>query len=347
MNKERERRRLLARLAAERAGLLQGLLGLDEADLVGPFVHDDWTVKDILAHIAAWDRWEERVMRAMIAGATPDFSEVQDFAVSNAAFVAPWRERGLAEVLSELAAARREWVAWLVGLRDAEFFRKRAYAGHNWTFSEVPLQVQWEHDAEHSAAITSWRQAAGLTGHAGGAMSVLRAAVDAARDELLAAVALIPADERTSRPVCGDWTLKDLLGHIADWEWYAVSGLRRMPVGEPPPPLYPPQTGGEMPALDPSQAGGETGGESIERWNQAHAAARRDQPWERVWEDLGGAHRAFLEILAEMDPTALSRRFPWPWGEAGTVYRCATVFLGHDRDHAGDLRDYSEAESKG
>jgi len=37
----------------------------------------------------------------------------------------------------------------------------------------------------------------------------------ATSEELLAAVALIPLDERTSRPVCGEWTLKDLLTQIA------------------------------------------------------------------------------------------------------------------------------------
>jgi hypothetical protein len=257
MDKASQRRHLLARLAAERGALLEGLLGLDEPTLVARPVFDDWSVKEILAHVAAWDRWEERTMRPMVAGETPDFSAVQDFAASNAAFVAPWRDRDLEEVLAELVAARSDWVAWLQSLSDEEFFRPRSYSGHPWTFSEVPLQVQWKHDAEHAAQVARWREAEKLKSLTG-SRPVLLAALQAARDELLAAAALVPNMERTSRVVCGDWTLKDLLGHVADWEWYGVAGLRQMAAGQPP---------------DPEPI------DTIENWNQVHAEARREQSW--------------------------------------------------------------------
>ena len=48
-----ERARLLARLAAERAGLLEQLIGLDETALTGSPILGDWTIKDLRAHIAA------------------------------------------------------------------------------------------------------------------------------------------------------------------------------------------------------------------------------------------------------------------------------------------------------
>jgi uncharacterized damage-inducible protein DinB/predicted RNase H-like HicB family nuclease len=62
-------RRLLAYLAAERAGLLEQLLGLDAQVLVGTLIVDSWSIKDMLAHIAAWDRWEDRTMRCRLLGA--------------------------------------------------------------------------------------------------------------------------------------------------------------------------------------------------------------------------------------------------------------------------------------
>jgi hypothetical protein len=316
VDKTSQRRYLLARLAAERGALLEGLLGLDEPTLVARPVFDDWSVKEILAHIAAWDRWEERTMRPMVAGDIPDFSAVEDFAASNAAFVAPWRDRSLEEVVAELMAARSDWVAWLQSLPDEEFFRPRFYSGHPWTFSEVPLQVQWEHDAEHTAHIARWREAEKLKG-ATGSLAVLLAALEAARNELLAAAALVPTAERTSRAVCGDWTLKDLLGHVADWEWYGVGGLRQMAAGQPPAP-------------EPI--------DSIESWNQAHVKARRDQPWDGVWEDLHAARQVFLDVLGGMDQAAIAHSFPFAWGPKGTPYQWMAVFLRHDREHAHDLR---------
>lgn len=316
MDKTPRRSHLLARLSAERAALLDGLLGLVESALTEKPVFDDWTAKDILAHIAAWDRWEARTMQCMVAGETPDFSALQDFAVSNAAIVAKWRDRSLDEVVTELVAARSDWVDWLTSLSDAEFFRPRSYFGHAWTFSEVPMQVQWGHDAEHAAQIAAWREAEAL-GRRTGASSVLVAALDAARAELLAAAALVPVAERTSLPVCGTWTLKDVLGHIADWEWYGAGGLRQMEAGQPPDP---------EPISD------------IDAWNRSHAAARRGQAWEMVWDHLHAARREFMAVLKETPQGAMARSFPFSWGPKGTPYQWMRVFVTHDREHAHELR---------
>ena len=56
-----------------------------------------------------------------------------------------------------------------------------------------------------------------------GAKAHLLASLNETRAKLLAAVSLVPDTERESRPVCGHWTLKDLLGHIADWEAFGAS----------------------------------------------------------------------------------------------------------------------------
>jgi len=310
------RQHLLACLATERAGLLEQLIGLDERLLTEVPVLDGWTVKDLLAHVAAWDRWEERTMKCMVDGESPDFTAVQDFDASNAAFVAEWRDRTLAEVVAELQAARADWVAWLKSLSEVEFFRRRSYAGWDWSFSVVPLRVQWQHDAEHAAQVAAWREAEGLRGKTG-PQAVLLAALAAARDELLTAAALVPVEERAFRPVCGKWTLKDVLGHLADWEWFGVEGLRQMAAGHAP----------QVEHV-----------EDIDVWNQVHAEARRDQPWEDVWADLHAARRALLEVLEGMSQAELDRSFPFPWGPQGTPYQWIWVYFRHDREHAHGLR---------
>ena len=83
--------------------------------------------------------------------------------------------------------------------------------------------------------------------------------------------------------------------------------------------------------------------EDIESWNVSHAEARRDQPWQVVWDDLHAAHRAFLETLTGMDQAAMARSYPFAWGPQGTPYQWAAVFVGHDREHARDPRDDGEA----
>jgi predicted RNase H-like HicB family nuclease/uncharacterized damage-inducible protein DinB len=313
---EARRRWLLARLAAERAGLLEQLLGLDEAALTEGEVLPGWSAKLMLAHIAAWDRWEERTMRAMVAGAEPDFAAVQDMDAANAAFVAAGRDWTLEETLAEVRAARGAWAGWLESLPLAEFYRPRSYAGYDWTFAAVPLAVQWQHDAEHAAQVAAWR-ASPWPRTATGAKAVLLAALDAARDELLAAAALVPAGERATAPVCGSWTLQDLLGHIADWEWVGAEGLRQMAAGQ-------------APQVAPIR--------DLDAWNADHVQARQGQAWQSIWDDLGAARQALREVLESMDRGALAACYPFPWGTTGSSYRWVAVYARHDREHAGELR---------
>jgi len=309
------RQHLLARLAAERAGLLEQLIGLDESALTEGSALDGWTVKDLLAHIAAWDRWELREMMRMTSGESPDLAAVRDMDGYNATVVAAWRDRTLSEVLAELQAARAVWVSWLQTLPDEEFFRERLFAGEDWSFPGC-VEVQWQHDAEHAAQIAAWRETEGLEGKTGPKVVLLNA-LAAARDELVTVVALVPAEERASRPVCGYWTLKDVLGHVADWEWFGVDGLRQMAAGHAPQVEY-------------------VG--DLDTWNQAHVKARRDQPWGAVWADLHAARRALLDVLEEMSQAELGRFFPFPWGAEGTPYQWIWVYFRHDREHAHGLR---------
>ena len=310
-----ERAQLLARLAAERAGLLEQLIGLDERTLTDSPICDDWTVKDLLAHVAAWDRWELREMKRMASGEAPDLTAVRDMDAFNAAVVAVWRDRNLSQVLAELQAARAAWVSWLQALSEEEFFRQRLFGCEDWSFPGC-LEVQWRHDTEHAAQISAWREAEGLKVKAG-PKAVLLAALAAARDELLTAAARVPPEERASRPVCGKWTLKDVLGHVADWEWLGVEGLRQMAAGNAPQVEYV---------------------EDLDAWNQAHTEARRSQPWETVWADFHAARRALLEVLEGMSQVKLERSFPSPWGSDLTPYRWTCVYLPHDREHAEGLR---------
>jgi hypothetical protein len=210
-------------------------------------------------------------------------------------------------------------VVWLGALPEEEFFRQRILEGEDWSFPGC-LEVQWRHDAEHAAQIAAWRESEGLKRKIG-PKAVLLAALDAARQELLAAAALVPAEERTSRPVCGEWTLKDVLGHVADWEWFGVEGLRQMAAGQ-------------APQVEHVQ--------DIDAWNQTHAEARRDQPWETVGADLHAARRALLDVLEEMSQAQLGRSFPFPWGPEGTPYRWIWVYFRHDREHAQGLEVTSQ-----
>jgi hypothetical protein len=315
---------MLALLAAQRAELLQLLLHLPESALVGEPVVADRTVTDLLAHLAAWDRWQHQTMRSMVAGDAADLTLLQDRRAASASFVAAWRRssagldpgQALAAALADLREARSTWTTWLRNLPIEELYRPRRYAGADWSFCSVPMRMQWQHDGEHIQELADWRAAEGLA-EATGPMSVLAAALAASRDDLLAAADLVPSEVRDSLPVEGEWTLKDVLGHVADWELYGVEGLRQMAAGRPP-------QAGDL--LD------------IESWNQSHALARQDQPWAEVSKDLRATRQALIEALATVTPAALDRSYDFPWGPRGTVYQWVCIWPGHDCDHARGIR---------
>jgi uncharacterized damage-inducible protein DinB len=106
--------------------------------------------------------------------------------------------------------------------------------------------------------------------------------VDASWQELLAAIDGIP-DERMSEPgVAGDWSVKDILAHIAYWEDSLVAGLERKRTGEP--------------NLD---------GGDYEPINAREHAARADWSLARVREEMQAAHQrvtAALESTPDVDP---------------------------------------------
>ena len=67
-----ERERLFARLAVERGELLHQLLRLDELKLTQKRFLNGWSVKDLLAHVAACDRREHVQMKRMAGGQAPE-----------------------------------------------------------------------------------------------------------------------------------------------------------------------------------------------------------------------------------------------------------------------------------
>jgi len=315
------RRYLLSRLAAERAVLLHQLLYLDRKDLERA-VDGEWTVWDIVADIAGWDRWMDRTMRAMAGGGVPDLSPLQNRSATNGTFLVQERGWTREQALTELLSARSDWVSWLKDLPLETFFATRTHSGSDWTFSSQPLQMQWRHDAHHARSIADWRDTLPPSGRSGD-KAILLAALVTAREELLAAAALVPVDARTSWPVCGTWTLKDTLGHIADWEEIGVAGLRQMADGQDP---YVERIA------------------DVDAWNAAHAEARRDQPWTQVWTDLHDTRRALTDILESISQAELDHEFAFPWGAKGTPTEWTLVLVQHEHTHARGLRKDSPSE---
>ena len=109
------------------------------------------------------------------------------------------------------------------------------------------------------------------------------------------------------RPFIGDWTLKDIVGHVVSWEaeyTAAVGDVRS----------------GAKPRTDAITR------EREDAWNADHVAAKAPVPFWELLRELEDGRAAFLAALSEVSDEDLTS----DTSESGTLVR---EVLSHDRRH--------------
>ena len=319
-----DRMRLVARLLRGRAELLQQLTGLPAETLTGRPVFDDWSATNILAHIASWDEFFAVRLGEVLAGRGAAIQPVE-VDERNALTSRQRRNWGLDRSLAALTAARTELLA---AFNDIAPEALHAVIGVPWGQPTVArwIEICIEHDKEHAGHLREWRttlgDAAQARWHTSGPGSVLAAALAVHREALLAHMAFVSPREQETRPVVGPWTLKDLVGHVADWELQGLVFIRAI-------------LAREEPVAESDW--------DLDRWNAKNAIARSGEPWEKTWGDFLAARRDLLALLRTLDDDALNTAFEGPLG--GTPYNWFYMAIDHDREHTEDLRRIDESDT--
>lgn len=313
---------LLARLAAERAALLSQLEGLDEAALTHDPVIPGWTAAMLLAHIAYWDAFTAGRLGKLADGRRDEIATIDnDFRdARNADMQARFAGLPFAEGLALCLKERRGLLLALGRLDDAALERRvRLRPGWRVAASKW-VRWRWRHDTEHSADLIRWR--AGYPPNDPEVRvihrTLLRPIMGLSRGELLALAAIIPPDERETQPIEGDWTLKQVLGHMSDYERPGVLALRQVAAGREP--AY------------------ERTIEAFEAFNEERGAVWAATPWPEVWAQFVAVRRALLEVAATLDDAALARPFTSPWLTTTTACGYLLDMAGHEQEHADAIR---------
>lgn len=150
---------LLTALDDARTRLDTALSGLDETQLQMPGAIGDWTVKDVLTHLTAWEAELVTGLARLRRGQSPgktNYTQAEILA-QNAKWHAENKDRPLDRVLADWRGARRQLVRQIEALSEADLNAPRAWLKEH---TIVDWVVSWiiEHEIEHAGHLAEWAQ---------------------------------------------------------------------------------------------------------------------------------------------------------------------------------------------
>jgi hypothetical protein len=147
------RQQLLQRLDKAWSALKESYAGLSDAQLTEPGVTDQWSVKDILAHVTWWEEEALKHLPFILKGGRPPRYSVQYGGIDafNAQMTEQRQDLPLSDVLRQLDETHRRLIDYIQSAPEEQFtqetrFRRRLRLD---TYSHYPL---------HTRAIREWRE---------------------------------------------------------------------------------------------------------------------------------------------------------------------------------------------
>lgn len=265
----------------------------------------------LLAHIGAWDERHARELLAVTPERLGELPET-DTDAFNQAMADRHRDWSLDQALAFLASARRTWWSAIEELPEQGWRDERSRGR-----VERLADLRYIHDMGHADDIVRWRNRLGRREIQAGPKTLYQAALLACREEFMTTMSRVPSGERASRAVCGEWSLKHVVSHLADWDRVCAVMLRNAALGVVP------------------ADGFKTG---IEEFNQQSYQHWRNEPWEHALAELQAARRDLLAALDALPADLLTLSYPASWDLGAQVHGWLRIWVGHDREHAAGIR---------
>jgi hypothetical protein len=151
---------LIKKIETEWDNLQAALDGLTEEQMHQPGVVGEWSIKDILAHITAWQTRLITTLFKVEKGFTPDTTEggtpVDQL---NEKFYREMKDRSFDQVWDDLDASYHQILSRLEGWKEKDLFDPKRFKWMKGApFVEYIAGDSYEHYAEHAAQIREWRK---------------------------------------------------------------------------------------------------------------------------------------------------------------------------------------------
>jgi hypothetical protein len=149
------RQQLLTRLEKGWTAIQESFAGLTDAQLIEPGVMDDWSVKDILAHVTTWEEEALKYLLLIIKGDKPPrYIQYGGIDAFNAQMTEQKRGLALFEVLRQLDSTHGQLIDYLQGVPEEQFTQETRFR------HRLRLDT-YGHYLLHAKAIREWRERPG------------------------------------------------------------------------------------------------------------------------------------------------------------------------------------------
>jgi hypothetical protein len=120
-----------------------------------------------------------------------------------------------------------------------------------------------------------------------------------AKDRLLNSITGLDPAALCTENVVGDWTVKDILGHIVSWDREFRADIKMI--------------------LQDQHPGYEhriSGNDDFNQWNQHEIARKRNWAWRRIRADLNRDYQEAVQLITRLKPQDFRKRGITPWKRA-------------------------------
>lgn len=150
----------------------------------------------------------------------------------------------------------------------------------------------------------------------------LLAELRASRDDLLSSLDGLTEDQISNHPIAGDWTIKDVIGHLSYWEQVILIFVREtFTQGKP----------SKLAQADPDPD-----------INGREAAKRKSWKWQRVRAEFENTRRALTERVNNLTDAQLAFQIPDPYEGDETFVSVTQLIDEANRHSAGHLAEITE-----
>jgi len=147
------------------------------------------------------------------------------------------------------------------------------------------------------------------------------ARLTASRQALHQAIQGLSDQEMTQVQVEGEWTVKDVIGHVSSWEETLLGPLGRYADGQP----------FEVQVIEDYLA-----------WNDEQAARKRNVPLREILDESAAVRQELASAASRLSGEQWEQPELFPWGERGTLTQALSGLAAHEMEHVRAIRRWRE-----